>query len=229
MISNGFLSVFSLKILACIFMCVDHIGVVLYPNIEIFRIIGRLALPIFAYLIAEGCTYTKNKAKRFWTIALFGLGYFVFYLFYAREVYASIFITFSFSILLIYLLDYFKITFSESVIQSVIVGLCVVGFLFALYGINQKILIDYGFFGSLLPVFVWIFKNRYAKLGGLCLGLLLLAIFDSETSIQFYSLLALIPLYFYNGKIGKFKFKYGFYIFYPLHLAVIQGIAMYMN
>ena len=228
MITNGFLSVFSLKILACIFMCIDHIGVVLYPQIEIFRIIGRLALPIFAYLIAEGCAYTKNKSKRFFTIFLFGLAYFFFYIFYARQVYASIFITFSFSIMLIYLLDYFKVTFGESVVQTVVVGLCVVGFLFALYGINQKILIDYGFFGSLLPVFVWIFKNKYAKLGGLCVGLLLLAFFDSNP-IQYYSLLALIPLFFYNGKIGKFKFKYGFYIFYPLHLAVIQGIAMYIK
>ncbi len=55
----GFISNFSLKIIACIAMTIDHIGYLLFPNIIVFRIIGRLAFPILAYLIAEGCKYTK--------------------------------------------------------------------------------------------------------------------------------------------------------------------------
>ena len=52
-----------LKIIAMITMLIDHIGIVLFPQIKIFRIIGRFAFPIFAYMLAEGCTNTKNKKK----------------------------------------------------------------------------------------------------------------------------------------------------------------------
>ena len=60
-----FLTGNALKLLAALFMTIDHIGVVLFPRVLILRIIGRLALPIFAYMIAEGCKYTRNKKKYF--------------------------------------------------------------------------------------------------------------------------------------------------------------------
>ena len=49
-----------LKIIACITMLLDHMGFILFPEYPIFRIIGRIAFPIFAFLLAEGCYYTKN-------------------------------------------------------------------------------------------------------------------------------------------------------------------------
>lgn len=52
-----------LKIIACIFMLIDYIGFFLYPEIIILRYIGRLAFPLFAFFIAEGAYYTKNKIK----------------------------------------------------------------------------------------------------------------------------------------------------------------------
>ena len=55
----------TLKIIALLTMLIDHIGVLLFPDIAALRIIGRIAFPIFAYLIAEGCIYTKNKWKYF--------------------------------------------------------------------------------------------------------------------------------------------------------------------
>ena len=58
-----------LKLIALAAMTVDHIGVQFFPNIQLLRIIGRLALPIFAYMIAQGCRYTKNKARYLGTIA----------------------------------------------------------------------------------------------------------------------------------------------------------------
>ena len=60
-----FLTGNALKILAAIFMTIDHIGVMLFPRMLILRIIGRLALPVFAFMIAEGCKYTRNKKKYF--------------------------------------------------------------------------------------------------------------------------------------------------------------------
>ena len=54
-----------LKIIACVSMALDHIGFVLFPTVMVFRYVGRLALPIFAFFIAEGCIHTRSKVKYF--------------------------------------------------------------------------------------------------------------------------------------------------------------------
>ena len=43
-----------LKLLALVTMTVDHVGVQLFPRVLWLRMVGRLALPIYAYMIAEG-------------------------------------------------------------------------------------------------------------------------------------------------------------------------------
>ena len=50
-----------LKILAIVIMTIDHVGMEIMPQFRILRIIGRLAFPIFAFMIAEGCHHTKNR------------------------------------------------------------------------------------------------------------------------------------------------------------------------
>ena len=50
-----------LKLIALITMTIDHIGFMLLPQVKILRAIGRIAFPIFAYMIAEGCQYTRNR------------------------------------------------------------------------------------------------------------------------------------------------------------------------
>jgi hypothetical protein len=62
-----------LKIIAVISMIIDHIGVVFFPNIVIFKIIGRVSFPIFAFFVAEGWFYTKNKKKYSFLLLLFML------------------------------------------------------------------------------------------------------------------------------------------------------------
>ena len=59
---NGFTGN-QLKLIALISMTCDHVGLQLLPDVLILRIIGRLALPIFAYMIAEGCRYTRNRKR----------------------------------------------------------------------------------------------------------------------------------------------------------------------
>jgi hypothetical protein len=58
----------------------------------------------------------------------------------------------------------------------------------------------------------------------LALGIGLLPLINEVGFVQKYSLLALVPLLLYSGKRGKLRMKYFFYIFYPLHLVVLEGI-----
>jgi hypothetical protein len=97
--------------------------------------------------------------------------------------------------------------------------------------------IDYGFWGALAPAFLTLIRvpkgalnkvwqsidNHFTRLLFFA-GCLVLVAF-SYGGIQFYSLLALPLLLLYSGKRGKYKLKYFFYIFYPTHLAIIQGVA----
>ena len=46
-----------LKLIACLTMIIDHIGVIFFPSMLIFRIIGRLSMPLFAYSLAKGFKY----------------------------------------------------------------------------------------------------------------------------------------------------------------------------
>lgn len=51
---------FTLHILAMLFMLCDHLWATLFPAQEWMTCVGRLAFPIFAFMIAEGCYYTSN-------------------------------------------------------------------------------------------------------------------------------------------------------------------------
>ena len=71
----GIFSGSTMKIIACIIMLIDHAGLILFPSYGIFRVIGRIGFPLFAYFIAEGSHYTKRKLKRFIIILSMGIAY----------------------------------------------------------------------------------------------------------------------------------------------------------
>ena len=52
-----------IRLLACLFMLVDHAGKMLFPDIPEMRLIGRLAFPMFAYGVAVGAVYTRNPMR----------------------------------------------------------------------------------------------------------------------------------------------------------------------
>ena len=99
----------ALKIIACISMLIAHVGLMFFPRVLFIRYIGRLAFPIFAFLISEGCRYTKNKLRYFLSIFLLGAVCQIAYtIAYPSSVYLGILIAFSFSILIIYSLELVK-------------------------------------------------------------------------------------------------------------------------
>ena len=230
-----------LKILGAIFMLLDHVGYVLLPYNSFLRAIGRLAFPIFAYMIAEGCRYTKNKLKYFLTVFILGALCQIVYYLYDGDLYLGILITFSLSILLIYSLQFAKQKLFDKNSPCLVKILSILLFaftIFAVYFLNEKFEIDYGFWGALAPLIASLFTkppsvnspvwkkldNKFTSLILFTIALLILA--NAVGQNQIYSLFAIPLLALYSGKRGKANLKYFFYIFYPLHLVVIQAISM---
>lgn len=215
-----------LKIIALITMTLDHIGIQLFPQISILRIIGRLSFPIFAYMIAEGCQYTHNRKK--YLLAMWGLAATcqLVYFFAMGSLYMCVLVTFALSIGLIYAIDFGRVKGGIAwavpiVTLAASMFLCIV-LPRLLSGTDYSI--DYGIWGVLLPVFAYLGTSRKDKFALMSAGLILLS--RSIGSIQWFSLAALIPLYFYNGTRGKTRMKHLFYIYYPAHLVAIYAISL---
>ena len=102
---RGWISGNQLKIVACITMLIDHIGMILLPDMVFLRIIGRIAMPLFAFTFAEGCFYSKHKLRRF--LLILGLGFVTSAVMSCAEgeLQGNILITLSLSSLIIYAPD----------------------------------------------------------------------------------------------------------------------------
>lgn len=241
----GFLSGSTLKIIACIFMVIDHIGLVFFPDNDIFRILGRLAFPLFAFFIAEGSRYSRHKLRRFVLIFLIGVLFLAFYYIYGGVIYGNIFLTFAVSILAdSCLFECKKASLDGSrPLCSFLLFIGFTAFIVALYFLYGAIRFEYGFFGMLLPAIINLtnFKgitrqshikkldNHFVRLLLTFFGMIFLSFNGNLGIIQFYCLFTIIPLLFYNGKPGTKKLKYAFYIFYPAHLIIIEGIALLIS
>ena len=153
----------SIKFIAAFCMLCDHVGVILFPDLTVLRIIGRIAFPVFAFMIAEGCRYTKNKLKHFLTIGGFAiaiqLGFFIFDPRTAmREI--NVFVTFTFSVMMIYVLQifYYNLFDKEAGTKKKIFwGIVFISLVMAVYYISYFINFDYNFNGAMIPVFASLF------------------------------------------------------------------------
>ena len=212
-----------LKLIALITMTIDHVGAYLLPQYEILRLIGRISMPIYAFLIAEGCRYTKNKGKYLSLMAFFALGCQLVYFFVMDSLYQCILVTFSLSIVLVYALQY--VQKKKNGLSCILFAAVLAGVYFIsvkLPGYLPGFSIDYGLEGILLPVFFSFGSTKPQKLLGGAVGLCFLAL--GSVYAQWYSLLALPLLALYSGRRGKGNYKYLFYIYYPLHLVVIYSL-----
>ena len=212
-----------LKLIALMTMTVDHIGAYLLPHILWLRIVGRLAFPIFAYMIAEGCRHTRSMGKYFSTMALFALVCQLVDFFARHSLYMSILVTFSMSIGLIWLWKKLEQSGKAWLLAFAL------GCLAALYICEElpRILpgfdVDYGFIGVMIPMLIYFGKNKVQRLTLWAIGLCLLA--SDSAWIQWLALLALPLLALYNGQRGKWNIKWLFYIYYPLHLVAIYFVS----
>ncbi len=224
----AFLSGNMLKLLAAVFMTIDHMGLLLFPGVPQFRIIGRLAMPLYAFCIAEGCRYTRSRPRYFFTMLGLGVLFQVIYTLFSGSLYLSILITFSISILIIYAIDTAKDQRLSPYLRYLPLLALTANALFLAEGLprmlpDYDLCVDYGFFGILLPPLIYISEDRPKQLLSAAVGLILVG--WSLGGIQWYALFSLPLLFLYNGKRGKVNMKLFFYIYYPLHLVVLQVIA----
>ena len=206
------MDLFTLKIIGIITMFMDHYNYII-GGPGIFDILGRIAFPIFAFALVEGYKHTRDIRKYFLRIGLSAILFQIPIWILKYETPLNIFFTLFFGLLCIYIFDNYNFI-SKILILPVII--------FAIL-----IEIDYGIYGILLIICFYAgYNNKYIRI---ILPLLLnIWIYFSKNlfgidKIQVCSVLALIPIYFYNGKKGK-NMKYFFYVFYPAHFLVIELI-----
>ena len=227
----------ALKIIAAVSMVLDHVGIMFFPKVIIFRILGRLAFPIFAFMIAEGCRYTRSRLRYFGGIFILAALCQTVYFIAMRSTDLSILVTFSLSVLVIYALQFFKKCIYEPdcpmgrwFLSAVILMFSILG----VYLLSRVAVLDYGFWGCMCPVFAallhpadkndstWRSDPRIHALA-MCLPLAMLCL--QMQWVQPYCFVSVLLLMLYRGRRGKLNMKYFFYIFYPAHLALLQGLA----
>ncbi|WP_252891332.1 TraX family protein [Thermoclostridium stercorarium] len=231
---------FSAEIIACIIMVIDHAGALFFPDKLIFRIIGRVAFPIFAFFIAEGFFHTRSVRKY---LARLGICAVLFQIpdWFSR-VYAeisgnpdfgvrykfNIFATLFFGLLAVTLYDRLK---SKKQWLSWTAALAVAI-------LAETAGADYGAYGVLYILVFYLTRENilYMLFGVISLHMayaaydIVMSLVTSGTvivtdSIQLYSLMAIPLIALYNNERGR-KAKYVFYVFYPVHLIVLYVIDL---
>lgn len=222
--SNG------LKIMACIFMLCDHIGAVLMEDNAVMRAVGRLAFPVFAFLLAEGYKHTSDKRKYFVRLIIFALISEVpFDLTFYGRIFSferqNIFFTLAAGIIIMYAADiassrrFFSlalivISISLTFFLKFDYSICGLAFivLFYLWGPETG---DAGFI-----------ENIKSNLGFIIFSGVLWFLFYGIK--QIYAVFSIIPITLYNGRYGRKGYKYIFYLFYPIHLLVLLLIKKFI-
>lgn len=206
---------FQLKCIAIVSMALDHTGAVLYPSQIWLRCLGRIAFPIFCFLIVEGFFHTHDVRRYMGRLGIFALISEIPYDLAFRGVplecaHQNVFFTLLIGIGMMVLLERNREWPVKAVILLLAMWLAVL------------IRSDYNFRGVLLIFVFYIFhESRWLAVtaGGLWN-------FLYQGVIQKYGVLSVLPLALYNGERGR-KMKYFFYIFYPAHLLLLYGISRF--
>ena len=222
-----------LKIIACVTMLLDHIGAVFMPSIVNYnlyyalRIVGRLAFPIYCFLLAEGVAHTKNPVK-------YGLRLFVGILLAEIPFDLALFGRFSWdhqSVMVTLFLGFGMALIIQKLDRTKLVPVIAFAFLAELFQT------DYGAWGvGMIALFV---LTRERKDRNMIQTLMLAAIcylmnsasvpiFGIRLPIELFAVLALIPIFLYTGKksTGSKAVQTMFYLFYPVHLLVLYMITL---
>lgn len=212
----GFLNNFTLKMIAIISMVIDHVGLIFFPAIPAFRAVGRIAFPIFCFLIVEGFYHTRSHLNYLIRLTLFAiLSEIPFDLAFRNTMFdwehQNVFFTLALGLLAIFCLEEMNTTKKFAIPLILIWGTAIV------------LRCDYGIGGVLLICIFYI--TRETPWVRLILCALVLYVFYNTSEL--YGLIAMLPITFYNEKRGP-STKMLFYWFYPVHLLVLYALATYL-
>lgn len=224
-----------LKIIAVISMLLDHTAHMLQNAVPvlkdpillpfgksitiyyIMRMIGRLALPIFCFLIAEGFHHTRNRKKyglNLLTFAIISEIPFNLLVSYGKHfIYLkgqNVFFTLFLGFLILYILES-KINTIFKFVPSVLIIF-----------LSQYMHLDYGTKGILLIVLLYYLRKQNVAKTLTSLPLL---------SGGYPAWSAFIFINLYNGKRGFIKgnfAKYAFYAFYPMHILLLYFVLKFI-
>jgi len=236
----------NLKLLAMTTMLIDHVAWKFLPFASAgglaAHLIGRITIPVFCYFAAEGYFHTRSFKKYICRMLLFAfISNFAFY-FYANgrlqqsalelaNSFVNTSVILPLTLGLVALRVYYHENFNTSS-KAVLITLCAAGGFFG----------DWFFFPVIWILGFGIFRGHFKKQAAyFILTGLPIMVFESFYRYfygigdelwalnQFGIILALPLLYFYNGKLGKYKLKWLFYVFYPAHLVVLALINNFIK
>ncbi len=245
------MSTLVLKLIAYFTMLIDHTAVTLWITgrmqgfetlYRVMRGIGRIAFPIFCFQLVQGVMYTKNKPKYLirlmifalisevpFDLALFGRLY--------KPDYQNVFFTLLLGLVCVYTIQWGSRLPGKKVWLGWGAALAVTGVAGVLA--EYVVLSDYGWGGVFmiavmgilaapLPRIRYLVRSEYffqmfVSAFGIAVCILL------TNNLESFALLALIPIYFYNGVqgIASRKARLLLYAFYPLHLAVLALVFVW--
>ena len=212
-----------LKWIAIISMIVDHFAVAIYVNtanyqFDVYRImrgIGRIAFPIYCFLLVEGFYHTHDVKKYISRCFLFAVISEVPFDLAVHGVWfypgaQNVFFTLAIGLCTLYAVSACERK-GMSIISS---ALCVL----TGAGTAQLLETDYHYMGVLCIVLFY-YLQRFDKVQRTVLGAVMVGVVEPKAAIAF------LPIYLYNGERGM-KLKYFFYWVYPVHLLVLGLIRV---
>lgn len=200
------LSNYQIKILAAILMVIDHTGVVFFPNLILFRFIGRLSFPLFAWLLTQGERYTRNFKQYLLRVVFLGLLSQPLYFLAVSGSRPNILFTLSIGLITLRLArqyPHFKyLIWSLSIVVA------------------ESLHVEYGAYGiATICLFATFRSSLVWWVAWIGLHLLLIAI---DTNFGLFQLPAFVaPLLVYLANYRKGPSTRWFYSFYPLHLLIL--------
>lgn len=217
---HGIFDSFTLKIIAIITMVIDHVGYIfLTPGTDqytLFRGIGRIAFPIFCFLIIEGFHYTRNHLNYLIRLCLFALiSEIPFDLAFRGMLFdwshQNVFITLALGLISIFCLE--EMNSRRRFIIPLVLVWTAASIIHCDYGLGGVLLID---------VFYTTKKSPWIRV---ILAALIMYVFFGPSEL--YGLAALPLILLYNKKRGP-NAKMIFYWFYPAHLLILHLLSLYV-
>ena len=222
----------TLKGIAAALMLTDHVGAILLPEVPVLRCVGRLAFPIFAFFIAEGYAHTRDFGRYFRRLAILAVVSEIPFNLENGAVFdpARQNVLWTFCLALLTLRGLEALGRERGFGRWAGCGLV----LAAGFAAGELLRTDYGGWGVVTVALLQLCRDgKYAKLGlllamaavnGLGMGSLTMPVFGGEMPIQIFAVAALPVIWLYNGQAGPKGLRRAFYVFYPAHLLVLEGI-----